>query len=347
MISGEDLIEMPTTIMECTNIVSPPTSRTDPSASPASSSNMINLTMRLKADQAFYTDKDADAIVDRVHVMLMQESTTYKVGGIGDDTSNLRRPIMVDWNFHVVDHYGLDREIVEVAFSYLDRFVERCSTDDAAFKLASMTCLYIASKNIGPKYISLKSLSELSEGEFDIHHFVDMELIILKALDWRVQPPTTKTFIELFLAFLPSNKIAMKQAVRRRALFYSELSLFEYNCALERKSLLTLSSILNAIQDIYPKNLSETITRKFVGELMFALKLHHEETEINETQRSLSELYKGSEQYRLYEANKLCLLGTAAEKKFVGTRGRTFSKDSVSSEANGSPVCVWTEMETR
>ena len=78
---------------------------------------------------------------------------------------------------------------------------------------------------------------------------------------------------------------------------------------------------------------------------MFALNLDHEDTEIDTVQRSLSKLYTGSEQYRLYEANKLCLPGTAA--KFVGTRGRTFSKDSVSSEANVSPVCVWAEMETR
>ena len=307
---------------------------------------MINLTMRLKASQDFFTDKDTDGIVDRVNAMLMQESTTYKVVGVSNDTFNLRRSIMVDWSFHIVDHYGLDREIVEVAFSYLDRFVERCSTDDAAFKLASMTCLYIASKNIGPKYISLKSLSELSEGEFDIYHFVDMELIVLKALDWRMQPPNARTFIENFLSFIPSNKIAMKQAVHRRALFYSELSLFEYSYALETKSLLALSSILNAIQDIYPKILSETITRRFKGELMFALNLDHEDTRIHAAQRSLSKLYTGSEQYRLYEANKLCLLGTAAEK-FVATRGRTFSKDSVSSEANSSPVCVWAEMETR
>ena len=277
--------------------------------------------------------------------MLTQESTTYKVGitndgGSNNERSNPRRSIMVDWSFHLVDHFNLDREIVEVAFSYLDRFVDRCSTDDAAFKLACMTSLYIASKNIGPKYIPLESLSELSEGEFDVQNFIDMEMCILKALDWRVQPPTTRAFIHLFLAFLPSNKVAMKQALSRRATFYSELSLFDYNCALETQSLLALSSILNAIEDIYPKNMSEVITRKFKGELMFALKLGHADSQVNASMRRLSKLYRDSEQYRLYEANKLHLLGMAAEK-FAGSRGRTFSKDSVSSEPNGSPVSVY------
>ena len=277
--------------------------------------------------------------------MLTQESTTYKVGitndgGSNNERSNPRRSIMVDWSFHLVDHFNLDREIVEVAFSYLDRFVDRCSTDDAAFKLACMTSLYIASKNIGPKYIPLESLSELSEGEFDVQNFIDMEMCILKALDWRVQPPTTRAFIELFLAFLPSNKVAMKQALSRRATFYSELSLFDYNCALETQSLLALSSILNAIEDIYPKTMSEVITRKFKGELMFALKLGHADSQVNASMRRLSKLYRDSEQYRLYEANKLHLLGMAAEK-FAGSRGRTFSKDSVSSEPNGSPVSVY------
>ena len=247
---------------------------------------------------------------------------------------------MVEWSFHLVDSFSLEREIVEVAFSYLDRFADRCSTNDAAFKLACMTCLYIASKNIGPKYIPLKSLSELSEGEFELQHFIDMEMCVLRTLDWRVQPPTTRAFIELFLAFLPSNKVAMKQALSRRATFYSELSLFDYNCALEMQSLLALSSILNAIEDIYPKSMSEVITRKFKGDIMFALDLGHLDSKVNASMHRLSKLYRDSEQYRLYEANRLHLLGMASEK-FAGSRGRTFSKDSVNSEPNGSPVSVY------
>ena len=347
MISPEDFTETPTctaiTTMAYTDVVSPSAHLSESSTSIASSS-MINLTMRCKANTQCYVE-DTDDICDRVQVMLMQESTTYKVGITNNDGSNIersnsRRSIMVDWSFHLVDHFSLDREIVEVAFSYLDRFVDRCSTDDAAFKLACMTCLYIASKTVGPKYIPLKSLSELSEGEFDVQNFIDMEMCVLRALDWRVQPPTTRAFIELFLAFLPSNKVAIKQALRRRATFYSELSLFDYNCALETQSLLALSSILNAIEDIYPKNMSEIITRKFKGELMFALDLGHADSQVIASMHRLSKLYKGSDQYRLYEANKLHLLGMAAEK-FAGTRGRTFSKDSVSSEPNGSPVSVY------
>ena len=247
---------------------------------------------------------------------------------------------MVEWSFHLVDHFSLEREIVEVAFSYLDRFVDRCLTNDAAFKLACMTCLYIASKNIGPKYIPLKSLSELSEGEFEIQHFIDMEMCVLRTLNWRVQPPTTRAFIELFLAFLPSNKVATKQALSRRATFYSELSLFDYNCALETQSLLALSSILNAIEDIYPKSMSEVIIRKFKGDIMFALDLGHLDSQVTASMHRLSKLYRDSKQYWLCEANKLHLLGMASEK-FARSRGRTFSKDLVSSEPNGSPVSVY------
>lgn len=300
--------------------------------------------MRHKANTEFYVE-DTAAICDRVQVMLMQESTTYKVGITNDDgsnneRSNPRRSIMVEWSFHLVDHFNLDREIVPFAFSYLDRFVDRCSTDDAAFKLACMTCLYIASKNVGPKYIPLKSLAELSEGQFEVQHFIDMEMCVLRTLDWRVQAPTTRAFIELFLAFLPSNKVAMKQALSRRATFYSELSLFDSNCALEAQSLLALSSILNAIEDIYPKSMSGVITRKFKGDIMFALDLDHVDFQVTASMHRLSKLYRDSEQYRLYEANKLHLLGMASEK-FAASRGRTFSKDSVGSEPNDSPVSVY------
>jgi hypothetical protein len=343
MYISQDLIETPTCTMatatESASVVSPPT---DLSTS-LTTSSMINLTMRVEANLDFYTDRDVEDC-DRVQVMLMQESTTYKVGstkiiGTSTERSSICRSIMVDWSFHLVDHFHLDREIVEVAFSYLDRFVEKCSTDDAAFKLACMTCLYIASKNIGPKYIPLKSLSELSGGEFNIQNFVDMEICILKSLDWRVQPPTTRVFIGLFLTFLPSNKVSMKQALSRRAFFYSELSLFDYNCALDRKSLIALSSILNAIEDIYPTNMADVIAHKFKGELMFALKLANNNADIMATRRRLSRLYTDSEQY-MYEVNQLHLLSRAAEKS-PSMRGRTFSKDSISSEPNGSPVSVY------
>ena len=73
---------------------------------------------------------------------------------------------------------------------------------------------------------------------------------------------------------------------------------------------------------------------------MFALDLGHVDSQVTAPMHRLSKLYRDSEQYRLYEANKLHQLGMASEK-FASSRGRTFSKDSVSSEPNGSPVSVY------
>lgn len=301
------------------------------------SSAMLGLKMRLKASHDFLSENELHDLADRINVMRTQENTNYKVydyvqrrscedtsshttshmfdGTVRIDTVDKSiqcREKMVEWSFHIVDHFNLSREIVEIAFSYLDRFLDRCSCDRTVFKLASMTCLYIASKNIGPKYVAISTLSELSEGEFDAQHFIRMEKIVLDTLEWRVQPPTTKAFIDHFITLLPGTKIAMKQAVLRRAAFFSELSVFDYNCVTERRSLIAIASILNAIHDIYPNQMAEVLGRQLKGELLYTLKLDVEVVEMNAVQERLWYLFRDSEQYRMCEAGKLRMLGVVA-----------------------------------
>lgn len=175
-----------------------------------------------------------------------------------------------------------------------------------------MTCLYIACKNTGPKYVPISTLSELSEGEFEVHHFIRMEKIILDTLNWRVQPPTTKAFIDHFICFLPSNKIAMKQSILRRAAFYSELSVFDYNFVTERRSLIALGSIVNAIHDIYPGIMAQTLSTKLKSELLHTFNMEFQLVEIDAVQARLWYLFRDSEQFKVCEANRLHMLGAVA-----------------------------------
>mmetsp|Transcript_10990 Transcript_10990/g.24598 ORF Transcript_10990/g.24598 Transcript_10990/m.24598 type:complete len:400 (+) Transcript_10990:106-1305(+) len=325
--------------------------------------SMLGLKMRLQAPRDFLSDYELQNLADRINVMRTQEETTYKVydyvqrracedtcmrttsrmfdGTVRTDTVDKSiqcREKMVEWSFHIVDHFNLSREIVEIAFSYLDRFLDRCSCDKTVFKLASMTCLYIASKNTGPKYVAISTLSELSEGEFDANHFIRMEKIVLNTLDWRIQPPTTRAFIDHFIALLPRNKIAMKQAILRRAAFFSELSVFDYFAVTERRSLIALGSVLNAIHDIYHSKMSEALSKELIGELC-TLKMEFRNVELDAVQERLQYLFRDSEQYRVFEASKLRMLGAVATSCVCASE----SSKQFPANLDDSPVSVLVE----
>lgn len=123
---------------------------------------------------------------DHVHVMLMQEFTTYSSTydylsnelKTNDDTGNRTNQIshvwrqkICEWSYDIADHFGFDREAVTISMNYMDRFLSRRlaegdredesesrwdtssndtygseSIDIRYFQLLAMTCLYLAIK---------------------------------------------------------------------------------------------------------------------------------------------------------------------------------------------------------
>ena len=160
---------------------------------------MVNLRMKTPpgSAQKFTTTPDVAGLHDRLRVMRRQEGSSYRcenyigrrsreichrVGSHCDkeEIDVVCRKVMCEWSYRIVDHFRGDREIVAIAFSCLDRFVDRCSCDRTAFKLAAITCLYVSIKAFGRKHISIKSLAKLSRGEFDSDHIAEMERIIFR-----------------------------------------------------------------------------------------------------------------------------------------------------------------------
>ncbi|GKZ01450.1 G1/S-specific cyclin-E1 [Mayamaea pseudoterrestris] len=167
-----------------------------------------------------------------------------------DDVDASCRFKMCEWAYRVCDHFDASRETVAVAFSMLDRFIDKCCCDRTAFKLASMTALHMAAKLVNPKIISMENLADLSRGEFDLQHIVDMERIILKTCDWTLHPPTVQAFIARFAALLPYDSATTVKSIYQRASFFAELSVYEYSLVTERRHLIAVSCILNAIEGI-------------------------------------------------------------------------------------------------
>lgn len=317
---------------------------------------MIDLMISPASQQYGVPHQDTiDDVLDRIAAMQSQEETTYNVIGqstIIDNQIHCREK-MLTWSFHLIDHYNLSREIVEISFSYLDRFVMSCNCDKTSFKLASMTTLYVASKNIGPKCVSLRTLTELSEGEFDTNHFVQMEQVILESLEWRLQPPTIQAYLHHFLMLLhpvctnvscEGIFVDTTQHVFEQALYFSELSLFDFDLCKERKKLIALGSILNALYFVYPENTAEELSTNIKNDLIGVL--DPVLLKVGSIQQRLQDLFFSSKEYRASytQDKKFGILRTVAKSaycKYDIESNACISDCKLS--ADNSPVSVLTK----
>jgi Cyclin, N-terminal domain/Cyclin, C-terminal domain len=225
---------------------------------------LLALRMKHAGEDMVVTLDDA---LDRLSVMVKQEAAYTSKDYMGrrrrrteilqdEEVDPACREKMCEWSYKVCDHFNVSREIVAFAFSFLDRFIDKCSCDRTAFKLASMTCLYISTKMLNMKQISLASLSELSRKEFAPEHLAQMERIILHTLDYRLNPPTVQAFIQQLRACFPKMDGVIAEAIHQRAMFYAELCVYDYSFVTESRHQIAVAAIVNAFNDVEIHNAS-------------------------------------------------------------------------------------------
>jgi len=159
------------------------------------------------------------------------------------------------WCYQVVDRCGINRESVSIAISYLDRFLMTSAGatslyDIKMFQLAATTSLYIAIKVFEPKVIDPKFVAMLSRGTYSENDVTEMEMIILYALDWRVQPPTAMSFTRHFLDLVPARSSVDESArdfVLQSSRFQVELAVSDYSFVEVKPSVIAAASILNTL----------------------------------------------------------------------------------------------------
>jgi Cyclin, N-terminal domain len=167
------------------------------------------------------------------------------------------REQIVEWSFRVVDYFRIDREVVAVSLSFLDRFLSTCRCDRTSFKLAATTTLHLAVKLLYPcKLSDLGILSDLSRGEFDMKDVCAMEYQILLKLSWNLHPPTAIAFSSIFLDyFFASRVVTISGAdlvdIYDVTSFFCELAVCDYMFALIPVSTIALAALLNSLEGMY------------------------------------------------------------------------------------------------
>lgn len=196
--------------------------------------------------------------------MLNNERASYEVSDYlqclnpsqyGDFPVDRRaRGAIVDWIVKVVKMCDYSLETAEIATSILDRFAALDESKDVlihrpSFQLASLTAIYTAVKVHEHEAISSAFVAKLSGGVHTKRDIEKMELRMLQALEWRVNPPTVDLFVSSFLHLVPANAFNslerrwLMKLVRCQVTF----SLLGCDFFTFRSSDVALASLLNAM----------------------------------------------------------------------------------------------------
>ena len=212
------------------------------------------------------TSEDAVASIE---AMRMQEESGYKTedymfqaqpevrvhkGPQQQPVDTECRSKMSEWCFQVVDFCKFNRETVAIAMNYLDRFLMTPAGNDAmknrkVFQLAAMTSLYTAIKIHEPEAMEPKVIASLSRGAYTEDEVTAMELRILSAIKWRMNPPTAMAFVHYFLSLLPQGAMtdSEKAGAIELAKFQTELAVNTYEFVGVNASTIAFGSLSNAL----------------------------------------------------------------------------------------------------
>ncbi|CAF0974010.1 unnamed protein product [Adineta ricciae] len=110
------------------------------------------------------------------------------------------RSVLCDWLIEVSEVYHLHRETYHLAIAYVDQYL--CNTTNlpkTKLQLLGITSLFIASKieEIYPPRIS--EFAYVTDKAYDERDILDMELDIMNALNWHINPITSISWLSTFL----------------------------------------------------------------------------------------------------------------------------------------------------
>jgi hypothetical protein len=263
-------------------------------------------------------------VVDQVNVLLDQEESPHyqlrdylhlHISCSNDGSSSSQRVSaksrskVAGWLAEIADHFSLKRQIVAVAMSYIDRFLSlhiqaasaaRCS--HTKYQLVALTCLSIATKNLEVSHLDIETLVLICQGYYCADEILEMEFIVLHALNWRLCSPTTLPIAYRVLAILTkivsrvANGAKQKQLSRtlnsclvKFTRLQLELAVADYSSSVLRKpSTVALASILNTM-DLLGFNSKEK--RAFSRELADMTGLDTDSMDIAEARLELIEIF--------------------------------------------------------
>jgi hypothetical protein len=195
----------------------------------------IDMILAMKKQETAYTSSD----------YLIQDNL---------DVDESSRSKMVQWCYQTVDFFKLSRNSVSIGMSCLDRFLSTPEgqpflMDKTLYQLACITSLYVAIKVHEPVELGVSMLVQLCRGVYTAEQILETEQTMLQAIQWAVNPPSPKSFIQCFVAMLPRGvSVDTRRDLLDLAVYQTELALAEYRTGSQSlPSVVAFGSIVNAL----------------------------------------------------------------------------------------------------
>ena len=222
--------------------------------------------MRKQEENNGYTISDYLAELPLPTMMMMTDTAAATSTAVVDASC---RFVMATWMNTVCDYCNYNKETVEIALSCLDRFVMSQSSiilqDRHVYQLAAMTAFYISIKLNEEEVMDPNTISALSRGVHTSKSIIEMESTILVALQWRVHPPTSMSFVRLIVIQLnnlvsstsstnndnnhSSITDSMKEIIIEDTKTEIETLVNEYDFCTYNASLIAVACLLNSMEE--------------------------------------------------------------------------------------------------
>jgi len=212
---------------------------------------------------------DTQETITTIEVMRRQEESAYTIsdylqqipqvmnGPLHETVDPTCRRLMAQWCNQIADFCCYQRETVSIAMSCLDRFLstregQSVLLDRDQYQLAVMTSLYTAIKVHEKEAMDPMLVSNLSRGAHSPEAIEAMESKILNAIKWRVNPPTSYSFVQQILSLVPVELLGHleRENVMEMIRLQLEVATIEYDFTTVHASTIAYASILNAIESI-------------------------------------------------------------------------------------------------
>lgn len=211
---------------------------------------------------------DTESTLLTLRAMLQQEGTNYTISDFfrdlpietphGAPVDATARQQIATWVINIMEACNYKKEYAAITMSLLDRFVDTADGHQVLLKrsdyqLAALAALYTSVKIHCPQALSPELVAKLSQGSFTRADVERMELRMLTALQWRVNPPTVMDFVRSYLHVIASDGLDEKssQVILDLASLQAEMSVLDARFLTVKSSQIAFGSLLNAVESIF------------------------------------------------------------------------------------------------
>lgn len=140
------------------------------------------------------------------------------------DVNAKMRAILVDWLVEVSEEYKLCADTLYQAVCYIDRYLSLQVAQRNQLQLIGVTCIWLSSKyeEIYPPNVA--DFCYITDNTYAKEQLIEMEEVVLKALDYQLTVPTAKTFLRRLLQVCNPDEL-----LHFLSNYLTELSLLDYS----------------------------------------------------------------------------------------------------------------------